>query len=118
METRTGQRQSWWLAMWFAGALATLTPTVGQSFDTADTSDSIIALGSRRELFVDHFLIAGLKGAALALEKPRDEGIALRLDKSWEGPFCGYATVIQDGSRYRLYYRGLPEARRDGSNSE
>ena len=101
-----------WLAVLSAVALATLAPTVGRA------GDSVPELGSRRELFVDHFLIDRLKGASLAFETPRDEGVALRLDRPWEGPFCGYATVLRDGPRFRLYYRGLPEARKDGSNSE
>jgi len=79
----------------------------------------VVALGSRRELFVDRFLIDRLAGgAAMALERPRDEGIALRLDRPWEGPFSGYATVIRDGPLTRLYYRGLPRAGADGSDNE
>ncbi len=42
----------------------------------------------------------------------------LRFDRPWEGRFCGYATVLRDGPRFRLYYRGLPEARADGSDAE
>src|SRR5689334_20787311 len=80
--------------------------------------DASIALGSRRELFVDSFLIDRLTGAALMLEQPRDEGIVLRFDKPWEGRFCGYATVLHDGPLYRLYYRGSPEAGSDASNRE
>jgi hypothetical protein len=77
-----------------------------------------IALGSRRELFVDSFLLDKLIGATLALERPRDEGIVHRFDRPWEGRFCAYATVLQDGDRYRLYYRGLEREGGDGSNAE
>jgi hypothetical protein len=77
-----------------------------------------VALGSRRELFVDGFLIDKLSGASLTLERPRDEGVVLRFDKPWEGAFCGYATVLRDGDLFRLYYRGLPTAGKDGSTSE
>jgi hypothetical protein len=80
--------------------------------------EELIDLGSRRELFVDHHLIDRLAGAALALERPHDEGIAVRFDKPWEGRFCGYATVIRDGPLFRLYYRGLPGAGGDGSDQE
>jgi hypothetical protein len=80
--------------------------------------DAAIPLGSRRELFVDSFLIDKLTGAALTLEQPRDEGIALHFDKPWEGRFCGYATVLHDGPLYRLYYRGSTGAGSDGSNKE
>ena len=77
-----------------------------------------VEIGSRLELFVDHFLIDKRTGVSLALKTPRDEGIALKLDKPWEGRFCGYATIIHDGPLYRFYYRGLPSARADGSNAE
>lgn len=84
----------------------------------AFAGEAPIALGDRRELFVDSFLIDRLEGAALALERPRDEGPVLKLDAPWEGPFCGYATVIRDGPRWRLYYRGMAVARADGSPNE
>lgn len=77
-----------------------------------------IALGARRELFVDRFLIDRLTDATLTLNYPHDEGIALRFDKPWEGRFCGYATVIHDGPLYRMYYRGMPSAGSDGTNNE
>src|SRR5690606_3670163 len=73
---------------------------------------------SRRELFVDKHLIDRLDGVELRLEQPRDEGVALKFDESWEGAFCGYCTIIRDGDEYRAYYRGNPTAGRDGSNTE
>lgn len=77
-----------------------------------------IDIGSRRELFVDYFLIDRLQDVQLVLHTPRDEGAVVRFDEPWEGPFCGYSTVIHDGATYRLYYRGLPNAGRDGSDAE
>lgn len=81
-------------------------------------AEEVIDIGSRRELFVDQFLIERMNGVALSLERPRDEGIALRFDRPWEGAFCGYATVLKDGDLFRLYYRGLPGKGRDGSDAE
>jgi hypothetical protein len=77
-----------------------------------------IDIASRRELFVDHYLIDRLDGVRMVLHHPHDEGIVLKFDESWEGPFCGYCTVIKDGDKYRFYYRGLPEAGKDGSERE
>lgn len=77
-----------------------------------------IEIGSRRELFVDSYLIDQLEGVRLVLHHPRDEGPVLKFDEPWEGPFCGYCTVIKDKENYRFYYRGLPEAGRDGSERE
>ena len=77
-----------------------------------------IDLGVRRELFVDRALIDSWDGARLELARPRDEGPVFRFDRPWEGPFCGYATVVADGGRFLLYYRGLPTAGGDGTDLE
>lgn len=77
-----------------------------------------IDIGSNRELFVDHYLIERLYGAHLILHHPHDEGPVLKFDQPWEGPFCGYCTVIKDKDKYLFYYRGLPQAGRDGSSRE
>jgi len=77
-----------------------------------------IDIGSRRELFVDHFLIDQLDNVRLTLNRPRDEGVTLEFDKPWEGLFCGYVTVIKDTEHYKLYYRGRPERGRDGDSGE
>jgi hypothetical protein len=78
-----------------------------------------VSIGARRELFVDRFLIDELKGLHLQLHAPRDEGVALKFDKPWEGLFSGYATIVTlaDG-RLRAYYRGKAVANRDGSEEE
>lgn len=75
-------------------------------------------IGSRLELFVDRYLVGQAENVTFELQHPVDAGEVLRFDRSWEGPFAGYCTVIRDGGLYRLYYRGLPEARADGSSSE
>jgi hypothetical protein len=75
----------------------------------------VIDLGTRRELFVDRFLIEKLDGAQLRLHEPHRDGIALKFDKPWEGGFSAYITVIKDGALYRMYYRGQPMATKDGS---
>lgn len=71
-------------------------------------ADAVPDLGTRRELFVDDYLIDRLDGAALKLHAPVKREVALQLDRPWEGAFCGYFTVIKDGDLYRLYYRGMP----------
>ena len=78
----------------------------------------VLQLGSRRELFVDSFLIAKLDGVQLRLHEPRREGVAVKFDRPWEGGFSGYTTVIKDAERYRMYYRGLPVAGQDGKENE
>lgn len=98
-------------------ALATIPPLLTARAE--NPADRPRNLGSRRELFIDRFLIDRLDGGvAFELEQPRDEGNVLAFDRPWEGAFCGYATVFQDDGRVRLYYRGLPRAGRDGSADE
>lgn len=63
-------------------------------------------IGSRWELFVDEFLVASKNGLELKLHEPVRREIVLTTDKPWEGPTCGYFSVIQDGRKVRLYYRG------------
>ena len=75
-------------------------------------------IGSRLELFVDDYLIERLEGASLRLHEPVPAGTVLAFDRPWEGAFCGYITVLHDGGRLRMYYRGLPVSGTDGSNDE
>lgn len=71
-----------------------------------------------RELFVDRHLIAHSQGVELRLGQPQPAGTALTFDRPWEGAFCGYVTVLVDHGKYRMYYRGLPEAGVDGTAIE
>jgi len=75
-------------------------------------------IGSRLEPFVDIYLIDRLDGARLKLHEPVLTGKVIAYDKPWEGAFCGYITVIHDDGDYRMYYRGLPVAGKDGSDAE
>lgn len=73
----------------------------------ADTSAAApINLGSRRELFVDDFLIDRMNGAELKMHAPVRAEKVLEFDKPWEGSTCGFFSVIDDNGLFRLYYRG------------
>ena len=99
-------------------ALALGTCLVVAEVGSVVAADPPIVLGSQWELFVDRFLLDRLDGVELRLERPRDEGVALPLDLPWEGPFSAYSTVLHDGEQFRLYYRGVPTAGRDGRAAE
>jgi hypothetical protein len=74
---------------------------------SALTAGEPVELGSRRELFVDSFLIDRLTGSSrLHLHKPVPREVVLVADQPWEGNTCAYFTIFQDGDRYRMYYRG------------
>lgn len=69
-------------------------------------SEEVIDVGSRRELFVDHFLIEELAGTQLKLQRPQLAEVAIRYDQPQENIFSFYGTVLKDGDTYRMYYRG------------
>ena len=86
------------------------------SFDPMNKES--IELGSRLELLIDDFLIERFSGTQLKMHPPRAAEVALHLDKPWEGPHCGYFTVLTDEDRCRMYYRGAPEDGEDGNDAE
>ena len=65
-----------------------------------------VDIGSRRELFVDDFLIDELHNARQLLHHPIPREVAIVHDKPWEGNTCFYHTVFRDGDICRMYYRG------------
>jgi len=68
---------------------------------------NVIDIGSRRELFVDDFVIDKLTGEAeLRMHHPEPREVAIVHDAPWEGSGSGYHTVFQDGDLYRMYHRG------------
>lgn len=84
----------------------------------AAVAEEAIDIGTKCELFIDAHIVDAMDNVALALGNPVHKETALTFDKPWEGRYCGYITVFQDSDLYRMYYRGLPEARKDGSDSE
>ena len=65
------------------------------------------AIGTRLELFTDASMIERITGGARRqLHSPEAREVSLTMDKPWEGNAVNYVTVFQDGSLYRMYYRG------------
>jgi len=96
---------------WLTSLLLGLTLATSAYADPID-------IGSRRELFVDEYLIDSLDNAELVLHQPHDEGIVYHFDRPWEGLFSAYCTIIHADDKYRLYYRGVPTAGKDGRADE
>ncbi len=72
------------------------------------TSANPINIGSRRELFVDDYLIESMDGNVnLQLHHPSPQEIALIHDEPWEGTGCGYYSVFNDGDPFRMYYKAM-----------
>jgi hypothetical protein len=76
--------------------LCSLVATLVLCLSAAEPVD----IGSRRELFVDDLLIGKLAGTKLKLHQPH------KLCRMPPRPFGHYATVLKDGNKLRLYYRG------------
>ena len=70
-------------------------------------------IGSRRELFVDRFLIDRLENATLKLHEPR-----LAPAMSEPADNLEYGTVIKDGDLFRLYTRDARGSKFDGDTTE
>lgn len=99
-------------------ALTSLSALMLAATISAAAEPEPIQLGNRRELFVDRFLIDTLQGVELRLHEPQSGGVALRLDKPWEGIVSGYITVIKDADRYHMYYRGRPSTTHADASAE
>lgn len=93
--------------------------SISLQLSLAALAADVVDIGSRRELFVDRYLMDHLQNVELQLGMPVDHGPVLQLDNPWEGSFSGYFTVIHDRDIYRLYYRGNPSGgTKDGTSNE
>ncbi len=103
-----------WLALaplLIAGSIAAQEQPVDS--DVASAAADPIDIGSRRELFVDRFMIDRMDGARLKMHEPR-----LAPRGANPRPNGHYATMLKDGDLFRFYYRGDKKAgthwRKDG----
>jgi hypothetical protein len=71
-----------------------------------DDGQHVRELGSRRELFVDDWLIDRMDGVQLRLGSPTPREVAIVFDAPWEGNVSAYVTVFPDADMFRMYYRG------------
>ena len=63
---------------------------------SSSIENAILSIVSRRELFVDHFLIDSMRGVDLRLQTPVDCGEAINFERPWEGQASFYSTVLHD----------------------
>jgi len=70
-----------------------------------------IAVGSRKQLFLDDYLIARTANISRTIhpaEKFRSNPV-LRQTETWEDPFnIVYGSVIRDGQQYKMWYKSGP----------
>jgi len=98
-------RRRWLQLSGAAGLAAATVPCLSTRLSAADAAQ-VVDIGSRRELFVDRYLIERLAGARLELHRPVRREIVFRTDAPWEGNGSAYQSVFQEGDRVRIYYRG------------
>ena len=66
-----------------------------------------IDIGSRRELFVDEYVIdRSDDDLSLQLHHPIPREVVLHTDRPWEGCMSTYITVFRDDDVFRMYYTG------------
>lgn len=69
-------------------------------------TDKPLEIGSRRELFVDDYLLESLQGQVeRRLQTPQPRELSLVHDAPWEGSGSGYHSVFADEGRFRMYYK-------------
>lgn len=91
---------------WCAVTFVTLCLSAGLAQTQPAGAAQVAELGSRLEVLWDMERIAGLDNVRLTLHAPKLREVAVVHDQPWEGNVCCYHTVFQDGSLYRMYYRG------------
>jgi hypothetical protein len=74
-------------------------------------AQEVAEVGSRRELFVNHWLIDRMDRVALRLHQPQAANTVLQLEKPWEGYHNFGVGVFYHEGRYYFYYRAMPGER-------
>jgi hypothetical protein len=93
--------------------LLTLSGSIVKAQDPDPKQSVARDIGSRRELFVDRFLIDRLENATLKLHEPR---LAPTMTEPADN--LEYGTVIKDGDLFRLYTRDARGSKFDGDTTE
>ena len=93
--------------------LLTLYGSIAKAQDLDPKQSVARDIGTRRELFVDRFLIDRLENATLKLHEPR---LAPTMTEPADN--LEYGTVIKDGELFRLYTRDARGSKFDGDTTE
>ena len=72
----------------------------------SSTAEEVIDLRNRRELFVDNFVLREMEQVEYRLGVPHAAGTVLHLDRPWEGRWGAYVSVVSDGKKFQMFYRG------------
>jgi len=81
--------------------------TVCMALGVSASGAEPVDIGERLELFVDDHLVARVDGdVERRLCRPEPKEVVFVADAPWEGNTSGYFTFFQDGSTYKMVYRG------------
>ena len=96
------------------GLVVMIALSITSPLDAADpVASQVLDIGSRRELFVDKFLIDRLDNATLKRHEPQLASPMADSANSLE-----YGTIIKDGDLFRLYTRDARGSKFDGDVTE
>lgn len=90
----------------FTRVLLSIAPLLFFGGNSSLAETPVRDIGSRWELFVDHFLIDSSNGVDLKLNSPERREVVLVTDAPWEDSEAAYYSVIQVAGKVRVYYRG------------
>jgi hypothetical protein len=93
-----------------AAALGAALATILGATEAVANASAPLVVGTTRQLFVDDHVIDRRQNVQLVLHSPTLAEVAIRSDQPWEGPTPAYVSVLQDGKKFRLYYRSSPPA--------
>ncbi len=68
-----------------------------------------IAVGDRKQLFIDHKFIASSENVTLTSNPPQKEGVVLKGEFPWENGLLNYGSVIDDNGFYKMWYEGMEQ---------
>lgn len=109
----TGAWKARWKMIVAISAMLFLATVV---FVTAD--DDVIAIGNRRQLFLDDTFIESLEGVEQVLHHPEPEDIAIAPEHPWEKDGVSYMVTFKEGEKFRAWYRVDSKEFEGGQNRE
>ena len=62
-------------------------------------------VGSRRQLLLDESWFDHIEGVELTLHRPVPRETVIQCDRPWEGKSLHYTSVLEEGGRFRMWYR-------------
>ncbi len=69
-------------------------------------AQEIREVGTDLQLFIDDWLVESMQQTRRVLHRPQAKEIAIELDRPWEGSYLYDPSILKDGDRYRMWYRG------------